>query len=110
MTLAVARIGDTFADTGFGVDTIATGSPDVFINNKPVAREGDTTTGHSGPPPHGFYPPAAIITGSSLFFANNKPVARLTDTHASHCDVNVNGSVDCHTAPIDVGAGNVFCG
>ena len=106
MTLAVARVGDTFLDTGFGVDVIASGSPDVFVNNIPIARLTDMTTGHPGPPPHGFYPPVPIITGSGLFFANNLPVARLTDVHLVHCDPHP----DCHDAPIAVGSGDVFCG
>jgi uncharacterized Zn-binding protein involved in type VI secretion len=41
----VARVGDPFTDG----DHVATGSPDVFINNIPAARIGDATTGHPGP-------------------------------------------------------------
>lgn len=101
MTLPVATVGDVFLDT----DVIASGSPNVFINNKPVARLGDMTTGHTLPG-HGFYPPVPITSGSGLFFANNLPAARLTDTHGIHCDPHP----DCHDSIISTGSGDVFAG
>jgi len=46
---AVGRIGDAFTDN----DVVASGSGNVFVNNIPITRLSDTTSGHSGPPPHG---------------------------------------------------------
>ena len=104
MTLAVARIGDTFDDT----DVIAEGSGNVFCNNIPVARLGDKTTGHTLPG-HTFYPSVPIDSGSGSVFVNNLPIARLTDTHAEHCD-QPHPSSDCHIGVINSGSGNVFSG
>ena len=102
---AVARIGDTFDDT----DTIATGSGDVFVNNLPIARLGDVTTGHTLPG-HTFYPSIDIDSGSGTVFANNKAVARVDDTHAQHCDTPGHPASDCHIGTIVVGSGDVFAG
>lgn len=67
---AAARVGDPDS----GGDKIANGSPDVFINGKPVARVGDKDT-HK--------PPETKIEGSSSVFVNGKPVVRVgdKDTH-----------------------------
>lgn len=76
----IARLGDRTTGTcschaspiSVG-GTITTGSPDVFVNSKAVAREGDTVTadcGHIG----------IIVTYSPDTFANNRAVARLGDT------------------------------
>ncbi len=101
MTLAVARIGDTFLDT----DIIATGSENVFVNKLPVARLSDMTTGHTLPD-HGDYPPVPISTGSGSVFVNNLPIARLTDKHLPHCDAHP----DCHDSVISTASGDVFSG
>ena len=101
MTLAVARLTDKFLDT----DVIATGSGDVFVNNLPVARLTDTTTGHTLPD-HGFYPPVAISSGSGSVFVNNLAIARLTDKHLPHCDPHP----DCHDSVISTASGDVFSG
>jgi len=104
MTLAVARIGDTFTDT----DVIKEGSGNVFVNNIPVARLGDHTTGHTLPF-HTFYPSVPINTGSGSVFVNNISIARLTDTHIIHCD-SPHPSSDCHDGVINSASGNVFSG
>ena len=104
MTLAVARIGDTFTDT----DVIKTGSGNVITNNIPTARLTDITTGHTLPG-HTFYPSVPIVTGSGSVFVNNLPIARLTDKHAVHCDTP-HPSSDCHDAIINTASGNVFSG
>lgn len=104
MTLAVARIGDTFIDT----DTIADGSGDVFANNIPIAHLGSMTLGHSAVG-HTFYPPAPITSGSGSVFVNNKSIARLTDSHAIHCDIPHTVS-DCHDSVISTASGDVFSG
>lgn len=97
--LAIARIGDQFACT----DVIAGGSGNVFVNNIPVARLGDPTTGH-GPPPC-FWPPTVIINGSGSVFVNNLPIARMTDKLATHCC-----GPACHDSVIVSGSGDVFSG
>lgn len=104
MTLAVARISDTFTDT----DVIKEGSGNVFANNIPVARLGDITTGHTlhG---HTFYPSVPINTGSGSVFVNYIPIARLTDTHMVHCDTPHPGS-DCHDGAINSASVDVFSG
>ena len=50
-----ARVGDRDSDQ----DTIATGSPDVFTNNRGSARVGDRDTD-----------PDTIVTGSPNVFVN----------------------------------------
>jgi uncharacterized Zn-binding protein involved in type VI secretion len=67
----VARLGDTGTHGG----AIITGSPDVFVNNIPVARVTDTYAC----PIHG---PNPIIKGSTRLFANNLEVARIGDPTA----------------------------
>lgn len=95
MVMAVARIGDSFTDG----DTVAQGSGNVFVNNLPVARLGDATTGE------GCYPSVVIISGSGSVFANNIPVARLGDLKSVHCCDD-----DCHDGVISSASGNVFTG
>lgn len=97
--LPVARLSDTFADD----DVITTGSGNVFVNNLPVARLSDVTTGHSSGTC--FWPAAVINSGSGKVFVNNLPIARLSDTHTTHCC----GS-SCHDSVITTGSGNVFSG
>lgn len=104
MTKAVARIGDSFSDD----DIIATASGDVFVNNKPCARLGDITTGHT-PADHGFYPPVPISSGSGSVFVNNKPIARLGDAHPVHTDPPHDASHP-HDGVINSASGDVFSG
>lgn len=46
---------------------------------KPVARVGDTSTGHAPA-----FPPTSSLSGSPTFFVNNKPVLRVGDPWATH--------------------------
>jgi len=97
--LAVARVTDTFDCS----DVIQTGSGDVFVNNLPMARLTDTTTGHTSFPC--FWPSTVIIQGSGSVFSNNLPVARMTDPLQSHCCTLL-----CHSSRINKGSGDVFSG
>lgn len=72
---AAARQGDPglVHCTGY---TIATGSPNVRINNKPAARVGDSSTAHKKPGGKNCVIHTATIgTGSSSVRVNNKPLA-----------------------------------
>lgn len=56
--------------------TIATGSPNVRINNKPAARVGDSSTAHKKPGGKNCVMHTATIgTGSSSVRVNGKPLA-----------------------------------
>ena len=79
---AAARKGDRGVTHCSGY-TIANGSGDVFINNRPAARVGDSSTGHLRPgnPCKGHV--ASISQGSSTVFVNGKPMARVGDPLAS---------------------------
>ncbi|MBJ7220582.1 type VI secretion system PAAR protein [Brenneria sp. L3-3C-1] len=60
---------------------ITEGSPDVFINGRPAARQGDTVQLHGCPcpdAPHGVHS-RKIAEGSSTVFINGKPAARMGD-------------------------------
>jgi len=93
---AIARVGDPI---GCG-DHIAKGSADVFVNNLPIARLEDKTTGH-GP-----FPSTVLISGlSETVFANNKKIAMVEKTRIQrHCV-----GPSCHDAPVSVGSPDVFC-
>jgi uncharacterized Zn-binding protein involved in type VI secretion len=67
----IARLGDTGSHGG----AISTGSPDVFVNEIPVARVTDIYIC----PIHG---PNPIVQGSSLLTANMLRVARIGDPTA----------------------------
>jgi len=54
---------------------IIQGSPDVFANNKPVARIGDAVAGH-GLPPHAA---PVMASGSGNVITNNIPTCRAGD-------------------------------
>lgn len=75
---AVARRGDPGV-THCSAYTIATGSENVFINNRPVARVGDLSTSHLRPgspcPSH----VSSIASGSSTVFVNGRAMARVGD-------------------------------
>jgi len=94
---AQARLGDTGSGHGsFPSTNIIQGSPNVFVNGKPAARQGDALAPHSSPspsPPHG----RNIASGSSTVFINGKPAARVGDS------INCGGSIVS-------GSGNVFTG
>jgi uncharacterized Zn-binding protein involved in type VI secretion len=70
----VVLLGDLGTDhEGFPPTPVINGSPDVFIDGKPVARVGDQLAPHSKPKhsPH----PRTIASGSSTVFINGLPVA-----------------------------------
>lgn len=67
----IIRVGDPGSHGG----EVTTGSPDVFANNKQVARVGDTYNC----PIHG---PNEITSGSPDVFANDQAVARVGDDTA----------------------------
>ncbi len=62
---------------------ITQGSPDVFINDKPVARIGDICTCNGGPD--------TIVTGNSTVLINGLPIACVGD-QTSHGAVIISGS------------------
>ena len=78
----VARATDSHAcpQKGHSINTISSGSGDVFINGLPAARVGDATS--CG---------ATIVTGSSTVFINGKPAA-LLGAATSHGGVIISGS------------------
>jgi uncharacterized Zn-binding protein involved in type VI secretion len=88
---AVARKGDAGAAHCSGY-TIATGSEDVFIDNRPVARDGDTSTVHQKPAGKKCVPHVSkIIATSATVFVNNRPVAAVGDK-LSECTQIIQGS------------------
>lgn len=75
---AVARIGD--ADTTHCSGMVrAVGSGNVFVNGRPLSRQGDVNTVHSLPgspcPSHN----APITTGSTTVFVNSMGAGRIGD-------------------------------
>lgn len=56
---------------------IVEASPDTFIESRPAARMGDTTTNCCG---SCCKCPNTIVTGSPDTFINGRPAARVTDT------------------------------
>jgi uncharacterized Zn-binding protein involved in type VI secretion len=75
---AVTRIGD--ADVAHCSGMVrAQGSGNVFVNNKPVSRQGDVNTTHLKPgspcPSHA----APIAVGSTKVFVNNLGCGRVGD-------------------------------
>ena len=88
---AVARKGDAGAAHCSGY-TIATGSPDVFIDGKPVARNGDSSTTHQKPQGNKCVPHVSqIIAQSGSVFVNGQPVAVVGD-RLSECTQIIQGS------------------
>ena len=88
---AVARKGDAGAVHCSGY-TIATGSEDVFIDNRPAARDGDTSTVHQKPSGKKCVPHVSkIIATSGTVFVNNRPVAVVGDK-LSECTQIIQGS------------------
>ena len=74
MSKKAATIGDIGTDhDGYAPSKIITGSPDVLIDGKPVARVSDQLEPHTKPgsSPH----PRTIASGSSTVFINGLPMA-----------------------------------
>ena len=75
---------------------IATGSPNVFVNNRPMAAKGDISSPHLKPgkicPIH----VAFIGQGSGTVRVNGRPVARVGDS-LSGCTFVATGSFDVFT-------------
>jgi uncharacterized Zn-binding protein involved in type VI secretion len=103
---AVTRLGDSttgVCNKGLSCcphgrsGTNQTGSPNVFVNGKPVHRLQDTGAAHC---PHGGT--FQSIKGSSSVFVNGQPVTRLGDTTACLAC----GQAGTHTN----GSPNVFAG
>jgi uncharacterized Zn-binding protein involved in type VI secretion len=76
----VARVGDGGSHGG----AIVSGSPNVFVNGRPIARVGDIYAC----PIHGSNP---IVRGSSRTFANERRIARIGDSTACGASI-VSGS------------------
>ena len=88
---AVARLGDAGV-THCTPYTIAQGSPNVFINGRPAARIGDSSTLHKKPGGKNCVPHVSVISsGSASVFVNGRPVARIGDSLAD-CTVIAQGS------------------
>ena len=74
MCPSIALLGDIGTDhDGFPPTPVIAASPDVFLDGKPVARQGDLLAPHDKPnnPPH----PRAIADGVSSVLVNGKPIA-----------------------------------
>ncbi len=90
---AVARQGDA-GQTHCTPYNIAEGSPDVFVNNRPVARVGDSSTLHKKPGGRNCVPHVSTISqGSATVFINGKSAARVGDPLAD-CTAIAQGSDD----------------
>jgi uncharacterized Zn-binding protein involved in type VI secretion len=88
---AVARQGDA-GQTHCTPYTIAEGSDDVFVNNRPAARAGDSSTIHKKPGGKKCIPHVSTISrGSDSVFVNGKPLAREGDPLAD-CTAVAQGS------------------
>jgi uncharacterized Zn-binding protein involved in type VI secretion len=87
---AVARQGDSGVAHCSGY-TIAGGSPDVFINGRPAARVGDSSTVHLRPGSPCVPHTASISQGSGTVNVNGRPLARVGDALAG-CTTIAQGS------------------
>lgn len=88
---AVARQGDAGA-AHCSSYTIATGSENVFIDGRAVARNGDSSTVHQKPSGNKCVPHVSqIIATSNSVFINGRPVAVVGD-RLSECTQIVQGS------------------
>lgn len=88
---SVARVGDAGL-VHCSSFVIATGSPNVFVNSRPVARVGDSSSTHLMPVGKKCIPHVAPITaGAATVFVNGRPVARVGSPLAM-CTVVVQGS------------------
>lgn len=68
---------------------IIEGSPNVYANNRPVARIGDKVQGH---PPGGVHANPSMSTGSNNVFTNFIPTCRAGDK--ATCGHESSGSSD----------------
>jgi uncharacterized Zn-binding protein involved in type VI secretion len=89
---AAARRGDPGVVHCSGY-VIASGSPDVFINNRSAARVGDPSTTHLVPGAPCFPHVSKIAAGSPNVFVNNLPLARQGDPLTA-CTKIAQGSPD----------------
>lgn len=74
MCPSIVLLGDIGTDhDGFHPSAVIAASPDVFLDNKPVARQGDALEPHDKPnnPPH----PRSIAAGVGSVLVNGKPIA-----------------------------------
>ena len=72
MCPSIALLGDIGTDhEGFHPSPVIAASPDVFLDGKPVARQGDPLAPHDKPnnPPH----PRSISGGVGSVLVNGKP-------------------------------------
>lgn len=95
MSKKVVLLGDLGADhAGFPPTPVISGSPDVLIDGKPVARVGDPLAPHSKPkhPPH----PRTIVAGSATVLINGMPAAV------------TGGAISC--GGVTIGSGSVVIG
>ena len=79
MCPSIALLGDIGTDhDGFHPSPVIAASPDVFLDGKPVARQGDPLAPHDKPnnPPH----PRSISGGVGSVLVNGKPEAREVTT------------------------------
>lgn len=94
---AVTRLGDNCTGhASWPPRPSASGSPDVYVNNIKVHRQGDAWVPHGSPtpsPPHG----SSLAAGSSTVYINSKQCGRIGDP------------VSCGSA-VAAGSGNVFAG
>lgn len=91
----VVLLGDLGSDhQGFPPTPVITGSPDVLVDGKPVARVGDALAPHAKPkhPPH----PRIIAAGSATVLINGMPAAV------------TGGAIDC--GGVTIGSGSVIVG
>lgn len=93
---AAARKGDQGVTHCSGY-VIAVGSKDVFINDRPAARVGDTSTAHLRPGNPCRVHVAPIALGSGTVFINGIPAARVGDPLAS-CTSVAQGSPNVFAA------------
>lgn len=76
----VSKMGDMILHAGFTPSTIVSGSPNVLVNNVPVATVGSTITPHALIAwPNTPCPPTPIAFGSTTVLVNGKPIARMGD-------------------------------
>ena len=88
---AVARVGDAGA-VHCSSYTIATGSSDVFIDGRAVARNGDSSTVHQKPSGKKCVSHVSqIIASGSTVFVNGLPIAVVGDK-LSDCTQIIEGS------------------
>jgi len=74
MCPSIALLGDIGTEhDGFPPTPVIAASPDVFLDGKPVARQGDPLSPHDKPnnPPH----PRSIAGGVGSVLVNGKPIA-----------------------------------